>query len=62
MPSTASVKPFTHTMLRMQSSVEIILLATVSSCESCHYSIHEGGKYRSGTVQFSVEEFPYYKG
>jgi 5-methylcytosine-specific restriction endonuclease McrA len=31
-------------------------------CESCHYSIHEGGNYRSGTVQFAVEEFPYYKG
>lgn len=31
-------------------------------CRSCHYSIHEGGNYRHGTVEYKAEEFPYYNG
>ena len=31
-------------------------------CQSCHYSAHEGGNYRRGTVVGRKEEFPYYNG
>jgi 5-methylcytosine-specific restriction endonuclease McrA len=29
-------------------------------CQSCHYSVHEGGNYRFGTVSGTPEDFPYY--
>ena len=31
-------------------------------CQSCHYSIHEGGNYRYGTVIGRREDFPYFNG
>ena len=31
-------------------------------CWSCHYSVHEGGNYRFGTVEGTVENFPHYRG
>jgi hypothetical protein len=31
-------------------------------CQSCHYSAHEGGNYRHGTVVGTPSDFPYYKG
>ena len=31
-------------------------------CESCHYSVHEGGNYRFGTVAGTPDDFPYYHG
>ena len=31
-------------------------------CESCHYSIHEGGNYKHGTVIGTPEDFPHYRG
>ena len=31
-------------------------------CWSCHYSAHEGGNYRYGTVEADVSDFPYYNG
>ena len=30
-------------------------------CESCHYSVHEGGNYRHGTVVGSSRMFPHFK-
>lgn len=31
-------------------------------CESCHYSVHEGGNYRFGTVVGRVSDFPHFRG
>lgn len=31
-------------------------------CDSCHYSVHEGGDYRRGTVVGTPEDFPHYHG
>jgi 5-methylcytosine-specific restriction endonuclease McrA len=31
-------------------------------CWSCHYSVHEGGNYRFGTVVGTVDDFPHYHG
>lgn len=31
-------------------------------CESCHYSAHEGGNYRYGTVEGKKDDFPHYDG
>jgi len=30
-------------------------------CESCHYSAHEGGNYRFGTVMGTSSDFPCFK-
>jgi len=30
-------------------------------CQSCHYSAHEGGNYRWGTVVGKTEDFPFFK-
>jgi len=39
-------------------------LATVANCiiicQSCHYSVHEGGNYRHGTVVGTQADYPYY--
>ncbi len=31
-------------------------------CEACHYSAHEGGNYRFGTVIGTQSDFPYFDG
>lgn len=31
-------------------------------CQSCHYSVHEGGNYRFGTVQGTIKDYPFYHG
>jgi 5-methylcytosine-specific restriction endonuclease McrA len=31
-------------------------------CWSCHYSAHEGGNYRFGTVIGTQDDFPFYDG
>lgn len=31
-------------------------------CQSCHYSAHEGGSYRTGTVIGDTDDYPYYHG
>ena len=32
-------------------------------CQSCHYSVHEGGNYRFGTVRISCAlDYPYFNG
>ncbi len=31
-------------------------------CQSCHYSVHEGGNYRFGTVEGTPSDFPHYYG
>jgi 5-methylcytosine-specific restriction endonuclease McrA len=39
-----------------------ILENCVILCQSCHYTMHEGGNYRFGTVVFSPADFPHYHG
>lgn len=31
-------------------------------CEACHYSAHEGGNYRFGTVVGQESDYPYFHG
>jgi NAD(P)-dependent dehydrogenase (short-subunit alcohol dehydrogenase family) len=31
-------------------------------CWSCHYSVHEGGNYRFGSVSGALKDFPYFGG
>ena len=31
-------------------------------CSSCHFSAHEGGNYRFGTVDGTAEDYPYFNG
>ena len=31
-------------------------------CGSCHYSVHEGGNFRFGSVSGTAEDFPYFSG
>ncbi|MGH8533013.1 MAG: HNH endonuclease [Gammaproteobacteria bacterium] len=31
-------------------------------CESCHYSAHEGGNYRFGTVVGRESDYPHFRG
>jgi 5-methylcytosine-specific restriction endonuclease McrA len=31
-------------------------------CQACHYSVHEGGRYRKGTVVGQKSDFPYFNG
>ena len=31
-------------------------------CQSCHYSAHEGGNYRYGTVVGRKQDFPFFNG
>jgi len=31
-------------------------------CWSCHYSVHEGGNYRHGSVDGSESDYPHYNG
>lgn len=31
-------------------------------CDSCHYSAHEGGNYRRGTVWGRIKDYPYFNG
>jgi 5-methylcytosine-specific restriction endonuclease McrA len=31
-------------------------------CWSCHYSAHEGGNYRRGTIDSSAEDYDFFNG
>jgi len=31
-------------------------------CQSCHYSVHEGGNYRFGTVIGETSDYPHFYG
>lgn len=47
-----------HAKFKGSNSVENCVII----CQSCHYSAHEGGNYRYGTVGGELTDFPYYKG
>jgi 5-methylcytosine-specific restriction endonuclease McrA len=47
-----------HVKLGGPASVENCVVL----CQACHYTAHEGGNYRSGTVEGSAAEFPYFRG
>lgn len=39
------------------------LFNCVILCQSCHYTVHEGGNYRFGTVRRSFpSDYPYFNG
>ena len=31
-------------------------------CQSCHYNVHEGGRYRSSTITSSRADYPFFNG
>lgn len=31
-------------------------------CDACHYSVHEGGNYRFGTVVGTESDYPHFRG
>src|SRR4030042_5448346 len=47
-----------HLKLRGSNSVDNCVIL----CESCHYSGHEGGNYRLGTIMGARDDFPYFNG
>lgn len=50
-------------MLHVKAGGANALDNCVVLCGSCHYSAHEGGAYRHGTVvQAHREDFPFFEG
>jgi hypothetical protein len=55
---TAHAHHIKHAKFADDASVENCVII----CWSCHYSIHEGGNYRGGTVEDEISDFPHYSG
>jgi 5-methylcytosine-specific restriction endonuclease McrA len=51
-----------HHVKHVKSGGTNTLENCVILCWSCHYSAHEGGNYRRGTVVGTPDDFPYYHG
>lgn len=51
-----------HHVLSIKSGGASAVENCVILCESCHYSAHEGGRYRSGTVEGIPEDYPHFNG
>jgi hypothetical protein len=51
-----------HHMLPVKSRGSCQLTNCVIICQSCHYSAHEGGNYRFGTVTSSADDYPFFEG
>ena len=51
-----------HHMLHVKAGGTDTLDNCVVLCQSCHYSAHEGGTYRYGTVQAERSDFPFFEG
>lgn len=51
-----------HHVWHLKSGGPASLDNCVILCQSCHYSAHEGGNYRYGTVEGRLEGFPHYNG
>ena len=51
-----------HHMTPVRLGGKATLNNCVILCQSCHYSAHEGGNYRHGTVVGRQSDFPYYRG
>ncbi len=51
-----------HHLLPIRSGGTNAVENCVILCGSCHYSAHEGGNYRSGTVVGWEDDFPHFRG
>ena len=51
-----------HHVRHIQQGGTNALFNCVILCESCHYSVHEGGHYRSQVVRANPSDYPHYNG
>jgi 5-methylcytosine-specific restriction endonuclease McrA len=51
-----------HHMTPVKFGGLAVLDNCVILCQSCHYSAHEGGNYRFGTVVAKKPDFPHFNG
>src|SRR5262245_29112947 len=51
-----------HHIEHIKSGGSNVVSNCVILCWSCHYSVHEGGNYRFGTVVGTRSDFPHYSG
>jgi 5-methylcytosine-specific restriction endonuclease McrA len=51
-----------HHVLHIQQGGTNEVANCVILCESCHYSVHEGGFYRSKAVIADKSDYPHYDG
>ena len=51
-----------HHILHAKFGGTNTVLNCVILCQSCHYSVHEGGNYRFGLVISNKADYPYFKG
>jgi 5-methylcytosine-specific restriction endonuclease McrA len=51
-----------HHVLHIKLGGTATLDNCVILCQSCHYSAHEGGNYRYGTVIGRRQDFPHFNG
>lgn len=51
-----------HHMRHIKDGGSDAVANCVILCESCHYSVHEGGNYRFGKEQSSAEDYPHFSG
>ena len=51
-----------HHLIHVQQGGTNEIFNCVILCESCHYSIHEGGNYRSKDVRADKSDYPHYDG
>jgi len=51
-----------HHMIPVKCGGTRQLSNCVILCQACHYSAHEGGNYRFGTVVGSKKDFPHFYG
>jgi 5-methylcytosine-specific restriction endonuclease McrA len=51
-----------HHALHIKSGGDNSVSNCVIICQSCHYNAHEGGNYRTGTVQGQPKDFPHFNG
>lgn len=51
-----------HHVRHVQQGGTNAVFNCVILCESCHYSIHEGGNYKSKAVRANPSDYPNYNG
>lgn len=51
-----------HHMLHVKQGGTNTVENCVILCWSCHYSVHEGGNYRRGTLDSSAGDYEFFKG
>ena len=51
-----------HHVTHVQQGGTNALFNCVILCESCHYTAHEGGYYRSQAIRADESDYPHYRG